>query len=335
MNKKTIIIYIYIFTVAVLCILFFVKFHKQESASSPLNQHVSIIRLEQKLFKCKSKEEIALVLDKNPDVVEKLLKLRNNEGLEEVVDRMYSMIHNPRMQELYNEVQLHFCDVEQIESELSQAFSSINQHYPKAKFPKIITMITGMEVEFYIDNDLIVIGLDYFLGPESKYKLCDVPKYLLNTYTYNDIVPKILLLYAREYLAIDPIDTTLLAAMIAYGKIFFFVKSILPTIEDRVLLGYTNEQLCDVEENQGVIWDFFIDKKLLFSTNSFNNSMFLDEREFTSEIYPTCPGAIARWLGYVIVKSYMKQNPAITLIELLNTQDAQFIFENSKYRPYK
>lgn len=335
MNKKTIIVSINLVFLVSLCTYFYKKYHKNNHYCNPVTHIVSIMRLEQLLFKCKTKEEIMLILAKHPGIVEKILKLNDKETLEEVTVRMYSMIHNQKMQDLYNEVQVHYCDIKQIEYDLSQAFSAIKKSYPGAKLPQIITLITGMELEFYIDSDLIAIGLDYFLGPKSKYQPYDTPEYLLNTYTYKNIVPKLLLLYCRDYINIDPKDRTLLADMIAYGKVIFFVKSILPNIDEEALLGYSIEQLCEIEENEGIIWDFFLKNKLLFSTDVLKNSSFLDEKEFTVEIHPTCPGAIAKWLGYAIVKSYMKQNPKATVLELLNTQEAQFIFANSKYKPYK
>jgi uncharacterized protein YjaZ len=39
------------------------------------------------------------------------------------------------------------------------------------------------------------------------------------------------------------------------------------------------------------------------------------------------------WVGWQIVKSYMKSNKEVTLSDLMNEIDAQKILSKSKYRP--
>ena len=45
------------------------------------------------------------------------------------------------------------------------------------------------------------------------------------------------------------------------------------------------------------------------------------------------PGNTASWLGWQIVKSYMKAHPQTTLPQLLEMKDAQAILDQSGYRP--
>lgn len=54
---------------------------------------------------------------------------------------------------------------------------------------------------------------------------------------------------------------------------------------------------------------------------------------FTGAISKDCPPRIAMWVGWQIVKSYMKNNKVVTLSDLMNETDAQKILSKSKYRP--
>ena len=45
------------------------------------------------------------------------------------------------------------------------------------------------------------------------------------------------------------------------------------------------------------------------------------------------PGNTGSWLGWQIVRSYMKTHPATTLQQLLELKDAQAILDESGYRP--
>ena len=45
------------------------------------------------------------------------------------------------------------------------------------------------------------------------------------------------------------------------------------------------------------------------------------------------PGKVGAWLGWQIVKAYMKENPNTTLKELIAIKDGQKILTGSKYKP--
>jgi hypothetical protein len=45
------------------------------------------------------------------------------------------------------------------------------------------------------------------------------------------------------------------------------------------------------------------------------------------------PGRTANWLGWQMVKSYMKRFPETTFEELINMQDSQALMDQSRYKP--
>jgi hypothetical protein len=91
--------------------------------------------------------------------------------------------------------------------------------------------------------------------------------------------------------------------------------------------------MADINFNEGKIWAHFIQKSLLFETSHFKVNKYTGERPNVPEISARCPGRIATWIGWQIVKKYMAENPQVTLPQLMAQNDAQKIFTLSKYKP--
>ena len=59
---------------------------------------------------------------------------------------------------------------------------------------------------------------------------------------------------------------------------------------------------------------------------------YLGESPKTPELGEGAPGNIGAFAGWQIVKKYMRQNPGISLPQLMNT-DTEQIFQEAKYKP--
>jgi len=60
---------------------------------------------------------------------------------------------------------------------------------------------------------------------------------------------------------------------------------------------------------------------------------FIGPAPFTSSFTNDSPGRTGSWLGWQIVRKYMKKNPEITLPELMKDDDYQKILNDSGYSP--
>jgi hypothetical protein len=103
--------------------------------------------------------------------------------------------------------------------------------------------------------------------------------------------------------------------------------------EDKIL-GYTPDQLAWAMTNEKEIWNFFVSKELLYSTDPELIKRFISPAPFSKfylNIDVDSPGQIGQWLGLQIVKAYqMKERKSIA--QLLNTPYRE-LFEKSKYKP--
>lgn len=308
---------------------------KKVPDTSHIQVQLDVQRLEETLFSLDSKDAIHEFLQKHKLFAEQFLGVTSSEANRELTERLYAMIRDPHIQTLYREVQQVFGDCSAIQQQFATAFQYLKYYYPDFKIPQIATFITGMGTDLHISDDLIVIGLDFFMGEGAKFRPIGMPEYLLRGYQPAHIVPKICLLLSQQFIQTHDSDSTLLADMLYYGKAYYFAQALLPEVEASTLLDYTPEQLADVEQHQAVIWEHFIEHELLYATNHLIKNKYLSNRPFVAEIGPRCPGRIGRWLGWEIIKRYMKKHTDVSLSTLMSEPDTQKLFTQSKYRPKK
>jgi hypothetical protein len=121
--------------------------------------------------------------------------------------------------------------------------------------------------------------------------------------------------------------------MIHQGKLRYFEKCMLPEVNDSIIFGFTGSQLNFCRKNEDQMWQYIIEHNLLFSTDRFVIRKLTDEAPFTSFFSSESPGRAAIWIGFRIVESYMMKNRGVTLEELMNNYDVQFILEKARYSP--
>ena len=244
-------------------------------------------------------------------------------------------MQDPLWRELYTEVQKKYSNFEPIQNELETLFKHIKYYFPQTKTPKIITVISEMDYNnkiIYADS-LVIISLELYLGKEHKFY--QFPKYLKQNFEPNQILPDVVSSFSTNKIA-PVIDKNILSQMIYFGKQLYLKDVLLPNYSDADKMGYTLEQIKWCEENESYMWRYFIENEMLYSDDQKLNNRFINPSPFSKfylEIDNRSPGRVGAWIGWQIVRSYMKNNE-VNLSQLLIT-NAKEIFEKSKYKPKK
>ena len=131
-------------------------------------------------------------------------------------------------------------------------------------------------------------------------------------------------------------DNTLLSQMIYHGKLLYLKDLLLSNYTDDEKMGYTPKEISWCEENESYIWRYFLENELLYSNELKLNSRFIAPAPFSKfylEIDNESPGQVGAWIGWQIVRSFVKNNdvPVAKLLEL----NAKELFKKSKYKPKK
>lgn len=302
-------------------------------------EEVTFQRLDKMLFGNKSRDSIRHFLNTHTAIARLYFNVDSNAPGNDtaLVNELYHRINDSTLNVLYQQVQNEFGDATDLQKELSAAFANIHKDFPEFRIPRVVTMVTGfMGPDLVISDSLIVIGLDYFVGPKATYRPRgpEYPQYILRRYQKQYIAPAIVFAISDKYNATDQADQTMLADMVYYGKGYVFTKTMMPETADSLIIGYTDQQLTETYNAQDLVWAHFIDNQLLYQTTPSVKMRYMNERPFTAEIGARCPGAIGRWVGWRIVGKYNDEKK-VPIAELMRNANARQIFEQSKYKGQK
>ena len=242
---------------------------------------------------------------------------------------------DPIWRELYTEVQKKYANIEPVRSDFETLLKHIKYYFPQTKTPKIITVISEMDYNnkvIYADS-LVIISLELYLGKDHKFY--QYPKYLKQNFEQKQIMPDIVSAFSEK--KISPVtDKNLLGQMIYFGKQLYLKDLLLPDYADADKIGYSPAQIKWCQENESYMWRYFLEKEMIYSDDQKLVTRFITVAPFSKfylEIDNESPGRVGAWVGWQIVRSFMKNNE-VTLPELLK-MNAKEIFEKSKYKPNK
>ncbi len=147
--------------------------------------------------------------------------------------------------------------------------------------------------------------------------------------------PDVATSYSRQLIS-KPRQRNFLAQMMYFGKELYLKDVWLPDYSDAEKIGYTEAEMTWATENEVDMWRYFIENELLYSTDAKLPGRFINPAPFSKfylEIDNESPGMIGRYIGWQIVRSYMKNNN-VTVPQLM-IKTPEEIFKNSKYKPEK
>lgn len=236
---------------------------------------------------------------------------------------------------LQNEVNKTFENTDLIESDLSHLFKHIKFYFPNTIVPRVITLTNNVDyqIKTVYSDSLLLISLDTFLGRYNP--LYDgIPNYIRK-----ELDPKYIKVEVADKFAAfvipQPESRTFLSRMIYEGKKLYLQDIFLPhiPIEDRIL--YSLEEYNWALNNEIYVWQYFVEKKVLYQTQPEWVNRFIEPAPFSKfylQLDNETPGKIGSWVGWQIVKSYVKKYPETSLDEVLKLP-AQKLFNLSKYKP--
>jgi hypothetical protein len=297
---------------------------------------ITVENFEDSVVNFKSKQEMVDFFSRHPLIRDYIFKRSNYPDDSVYINKVYARLSNPHLDTLLLETKKVFGDLSKLKTEFEQAFANLKYYYPNATVPKIQTIISGLETDLFVSDTLIIVGLDHYLGEKGKYRP-QVYDYLLRQYNPENIVPSCMLIYGigAKYNKTDLRDKTVLADMVSYGKSFYFAKQMLPCVPDSVLIWYTPEEIRGSRKNQDLIWARLLQDEVIYETSHVVKQKYLGDRPKTTEVGPECPGRIGQFVGWQIVRSYMKSHPDKTLPQLMQISNATSLFKESNYRPKK
>ncbi|HMC96939.1 MAG TPA: hypothetical protein VKG92_04765, partial [Flavobacteriales bacterium] len=115
-------------------------------------------------------------------------------------------------------------------------------------------------------------------------------------------------------------------------KVIALLDALMPDTEPYLKFAFSKEQLAWCEAHEYDIWKDIVAKDQLFSKKSEDIGRLMNDGPFTSDLPRESPGHIGEWIGYRMVRSYMKAHPKTTFAQLFALDDPRVILKDYKPR---
>lgn len=238
--------------------------------------------------------------------------------------------------ELLREVDAEFSNFEQEETDLQLLFKHIKYYFPRFNVPKIVTVTSDVDYEnrVILTDSLLLIGLDNYLGQGHKFYE-RISNYISAGMDKKYLVSDVASAFTKRVVP-KAEDRTFLAQVVYYGKELYVKDRLTPFLSEAQRIGYSQEDLEWAHLNEEPMWRYFIERELLYDTDTKLGLRFLDPAPFSKfglELDNESPGRIGRYLGWQIVRAFMERNE-VSLQQMLGLP-AEEIFKKSNYKPKK
>ena len=249
-------------------------------------------------------------------------------------DSLLNFQEEEDFQKPFKQLSKQFADFSTYEKEFAEAFYFYNQSFPTKVVPKIVTFFGGFNYIAIATDSTLGIGLEMFLGNDAEYYQKIIQKF--PAYMHYRFQPShMVALSVDGWLESEfpLIHADFLSQMIHYGKLKYALSQFMKNTPSHIIMGYSKEQLDWCENSEFSIWKFLIEEGLLYSTDQFLISKYIMPAPYSKGMPIESPGQVAVWVGWNIVKEFMSNHPEISINELFQINDAQYILNESKYKP--
>ena len=308
---------------------------------SGIKNEVSVIRFDDELFSIKSGDtvqSISALSNKYPEFFDLFTyKVIQIGGIGDTLfmEGMKHFLTDTMILNVKNLVDAEFSDFDKTNKQLVEAFKYYKYHFPENEVPTIFAYISGFNQSVVTAENIIGISLDKYLGRDCKYYrlLNSIPQYKMMNMHKEKIPSDVVYAWGITEFENTNKATTLLDNMIHYGKLMYFVDALLPEMQDSLKIGYTGVQIDWCKRNEAQMWSQLIENKMLYSNKRMDIIRYTNYSPTTSGFPLESPGRTGVWIGWQIVREYMKKHPETTLPKLMQNSNYQQILNDSKYFP--
>lgn len=237
-------------------------------------------------------------------------------------------------QELLEESLKVFPNFKEQTAELNLLFQHIKYNFPEFETPEVVTSTSMVSYrdKILLQNNILLIAVDTYLGSDHKF-YNGIPSYISANLRKEQLISDVAEVYAKKYIQSGN-QRSLINQMVYFGKQLYLKDMFMPFQSEALRIGYSEPELEWSKANESEIWSYFVEKDLLFSTDTALSGRFIAPAPFSKfylELDSESPGMLGRYIGWQIVRSFMKKND-VSLRELI-TMDGKELFEKSKYKP--
>lgn len=232
-----------------------------------------------------------------------------------------------------------FTNFADVQSQVKTGLQFVKYYFPSYKLPsKLITFIGPINSYGNIlTTDALAVGLQLYMGKNYSFYQSEAGQELYPSYISRR--------FEKDYIPVNCIKTIvddifpdnnagrpLIEQMVQSGKRLYLLDQFMATSADTLKTGYTKNQLDGCYKNESTIWSYFVQNDLLYVTDPSLVKDYMNDAPITQAFGAESPGLIGQFVGWQIVKKWMRKNEKVTLQKLIET-NPKTIFMQARYKP--
>lgn len=246
-----------------------------------------------------------------------------------------NFVQDAMMKRVYEAIQtVHNPRIDQYSAQLEDGFAHLKYHLPELEVPQVVYFHSGFYADTYVSSGILAIGLDYYLGPDHPI-VEGLPGDVAPLYVRSKMRP--------DYVAVDAMGTfladrylagfegdRLLDNLIAQGKLMYLLDAAFPTLADCTKIRYTEQEMYWAQEAEANVWLELAHQEVMYNTNPVENRKWINDGPWTiaGQIPDTSPSRLGIYMGWQIVRAYMKDHPELGVRDLLAQGNHQLILNS-------
>ncbi len=308
---------------------------------SDVKTNIEVVRFDHELFSIQQNDtlnEIAKLSNKYPNFFNlftyRIIRI-GGIGEQQFPELLMQFINDTMIVNVEELIEKEFADFKTTEKQIVKAFKYYQYHFPEKALPTVYAYVSGFNHSVVTAENIIGVSLDKYLGRDCKYyqQLSTTPQYKILNMHKDKLVADIAYAWGTAEFEDTNSTVNLLDNIIHQGKLMYFVDALLLATHDSLKIGYTTKQLEFCVNNEAQMWNYLVEKKMLFSSDRMDIIRYINDGPSTSSFPQQSPARAAIWIGWQIVRQYMEKYPEITLSELMQNSDYQQILSDSEYFP--
>lgn len=253
------------------------------------------------------------------------------------MQNILDFVTDPQMVDVYNTVCRRYSDLKWLEKDLSQAMHKARKHFPDLAINNYYTLILGtfdygMRV-FCADSFMAIDISQYVIDEYKAMNYYNMPMYMVDMLDSIHLLPDCMSAVGISLLPQNYNPQSMLDHMVTRGKVLYFLNIVMPDMAQELKIRYTADQWNWAVENEGNIWGYLLQNKLLYETDWNRIRGFVNEGPQTPQFTNSAP-RLADFIGLQIVSAYMENNK-MSMPDLFANTNSQMILTQSKYKPQR
>lgn len=262
----------------------------------------------------------------------------NNGGLRDssYSTRIKAFISDSAMHAAYLDCERKYPTTDELNAQISDVFKHYSYYFPDKPLPRVITMMSGFNYPSVVQDSTLALGLEMYLGKDDAfYQMLTLPRYKTMFMNKENMLPDAVRTWMMNEFPYEMDQTDFISEIVYMGKIMYLTDALMPEVADTMKIQYTKKQLDYCTQNEFNVWSYFAAQKLLYTTDQAEIMKFTSDGPFTAAFSKESAPRIGYWIGWQIVRQYMKNNPKTSLAELMKLNNAQQFLAKAKYKPSK